>query len=102
MIIIEKKEMPKKKDEKKQEDTSGSILVNLPANAKLLVDGTATSQTSATRLFVTPALPEGEFTYTLTAEIMRDGQAVRQTQQVAVRSGAQTRVSFDFTPTAVP
>jgi uncharacterized protein (TIGR03000 family) len=95
----EKKEMPGKK----VDQVSATILVNLPADAKLTVDGSATSQTSSSRLFVTPALePEAEFTYTLIAEIARNGESVRQTQLITVRAGEQTRVTFDFTqPNAV-
>src|SRR5437667_464985 len=49
-----------------------TILVSLPAEAKLTVDGTTTTSTSATRLFVSPALEQGkEYFYTLQADLTR-------------------------------
>jgi uncharacterized protein (TIGR03000 family) len=78
------------------------ILVNLPAEAKLTVDGTPTTSTSTQRRLVSPALPTGrEFHYTLTAEIQRNGQPVRETRPVTVRAGEETRVEFNFTEPAV-
>jgi len=79
------------------------ILVSLPAEAKLLVDGAATTSTSNQRRLVSPPLQAGrEYHYTLTAEISRDGQApVRLTQRITVRAGEETRVPFTFTTPAV-
>jgi uncharacterized protein (TIGR03000 family) len=80
-----------------QAPTTGTILVNLPAAARLTVDGRPTTSTTATRMLVTPELQPGyEYYYTLRAEIMRDGRAVAQTQRVAVHRGERARVSFDF------
>jgi uncharacterized protein (TIGR03000 family) len=79
-----------------------TILVNLPSNARLLVDGAATSSTSSQRRLISPALPTGrDFQYTLTAEIQRNGQAVRETRSITVRGGEETRVQFNFTEPAV-
>jgi len=85
-----------------QAESTGVILVSLPAEARLTVDGQPTTSTSATRTLVSPNLQSGyEYTYTLRAEITRDGQTLAQTQRVAVRAGAQSTVSFDFSPTGV-
>jgi len=74
-----------------------TIVVNLPANAQLFVDGVATKSTSSSRLLVTPALPAGQhFTYTLKAQADINGQSVVQEQQVTVQGGQQTPVSFTF------
>jgi uncharacterized protein (TIGR03000 family) len=73
-----------------------TIVVSLPANATLKVDGAATRSTSATRVFATPALPAGQdYYYTLTAEVVRDGQTVTATRRVAVRAGQESRVSIE-------
>ncbi len=83
--------------------TSGTILVTLPADAKLSIDGYVSQQTSAQRRLITPAIQPGqEFTYTLVAETTQNGQVVSQTQQVTVRAGQQMPVNFNFstTPTA--
>lgn len=92
------KKMPgdKKKKSPEEVDAPAVIQVTLPADARLTVDGHATTSTSTTRTFVTPALPEGEFQYTLRAEIVREGRTVVETQVVTVRGGEETRVPFNF------
>jgi len=81
---------------RQEEDAPAVIQVTLPADARLTVDGHATTSTSENRTFVTPALPEGEFQYTLRAEIVREGRTVVETQVVTVRGGEETRVPFNF------
>jgi len=73
------------------------IVVQLPADAKLMVDDSATESTSAVRTFVTPALQPGkQFYYTLKAEISRDGRTLSADQRVTVRAGTQTNVTLQF------
>ncbi len=70
-----------------------TILVSLPANAKLTVDGNPTTSTSAVRTLITPVLELGSsYVYTLRAEL--NGQAV--TQQVEVRGGETSQAEFNF------
>ncbi|MBM3993893.1 MAG: TIGR03000 domain-containing protein [Planctomycetes bacterium] len=89
---------PKKKEEKKDKkpdvvSAPATIVVNLPANARLTVDGVATTSTSERRTMVTPALEVGEsYVYTFRAEV--GGQF--QTQQVTVRGGETSTVLFQF------
>jgi len=72
-----------------------TIHVDLPADAKLIVDDFATKSTSANRTFVTPELtPAKEFTYTLQAEIVRDGKTLTVSEKVAVKAGEEIRVNF--------
>src|SRR5260370_3316451 len=62
------KKMPDGKKKKKapdEVDAPAVIQVTLPADARLTVDGHPTTSTSENRTFVTPALPDGEFQYTL-------------------------------------
>jgi len=74
-----------------------TIVVSVPAEAKLSVDDVATQSTSATRVFASPALERGkEYYYTLKAEITRDGKSVTATKRVAVHAGEESRVSLDF------
>ena len=76
------------------------IIVSLPADAKLTFDGVATKSTNAVRHFVTPELPAGEtFQYTLTAEVVRDGQTMSVTEIVSVKAGQTTEITL--TPKAV-
>jgi uncharacterized protein (TIGR03000 family) len=72
-----------------------TIIVSLPADAKLMIDDFATKSTSASRVFTSPELnPAQAFSYTLKAEIVRNGQTLTATEQVSVRAGAETRVSL--------
>ena len=83
------KQMPKEK----KVSAPATILVFLPASAKLRVDGNPTTSVSAQRTLITPALDlDSSFTYTLQAEL--DGQM--QTQQIVVRGGQTTEARFTF------
>jgi uncharacterized protein (TIGR03000 family) len=74
-----------------------TIRVSLPETAKLMVDGTPTTSTSASRLFVSPELPRDKtFYYTLSAKFARDGQELTSTKEVAVRAGEETKVTMEF------
>jgi uncharacterized protein (TIGR03000 family) len=79
-----------------------TIIVSLPADAKLTFDGNVTNSTSARRTFTTPALDvNGEYVYTLRAEIVREGRSIVETQQVTVRGGQTSEVPFNFTSQGV-
>ena len=87
------KVMPKSEKVPEPKKTSATIVVSLPAEARLFVDGNATTSTSETRTLVTPALETGStYLYTFRAEI---GTEV-QTQQVEVRGGQISNVRFSF------
>lgn len=93
--------VPDKKEEPKKISDNGSapatLVVVLPADAKLTVDGTATRATSAERTFVSPTLEQGqEYFYTLRAEVQKDGSPVVVSKQVAIRAGELTRVVLEF------
>src|SRR5262249_32737765 len=94
-----------KPTEKKQETRSAApatIIVSLPANAKLTIDDSMTASTSAHRVFVSPALPIGrEFSYTLKAEFTKDGKPFVVSKDVAVRAGAEVEVTFEASLTGV-
>lgn len=76
--------------------TPAKVLVSLPADATLTIDGHATTSTSAQRTFVSPELEAGkDFTYTLKAEMVREGKTVTESKTIVVRAGETTEVSFD-------
>lgn len=78
-----------------------TIVVSLPANAKLTIDDEATTSTSARRVFISPDLPAGkEFHYTLKAEVLVDGKPQVVAQVVAVKAGQETQVTLSM-PTGV-
>ena len=75
--------------------TTATVVVELPADATLTIDGEATTSTSATRVFQTPELEPGKtFHYTFQAQVERDGKVQSVTRHVEVRAGEQTRVSL--------
>jgi uncharacterized protein (TIGR03000 family) len=76
--------------------SAATIVVSLPTDAKLFVDGVPTKSVSANRVFVSPALEKGmEYSYTLKAEVVRDGQPVTMSKKVAVEAGKTINVSLD-------
>jgi uncharacterized protein (TIGR03000 family) len=79
-----------------------TLVVTLPADARLLIDGRSTVSTTGERTFITPEFAVGQVvTYTLRAEIVRDGQTLTQTQVVNVRGGQTTAVPFSFNASGV-
>lgn len=73
------------------------LVVAVPADAKLYVDGQLTRQTAASRTIVTPALENGsEYKYTLKVELVRDGKTVTDTKDVAFRAGSTVKVDFNL------
>jgi uncharacterized protein (TIGR03000 family) len=74
-----------------------TIVVNLPDDATLTVDGEATQSTSGTRVFVSPSLQAGKtYQYTLRAEVNRDGRRQTTSRTVDVQAGRTTNVNIDF------
>jgi uncharacterized protein (TIGR03000 family) len=79
-----------------------TIVVSLPADAKLTIDETPTKSTSATRIFASPVLEPGkEYFYTLKAELNQDGKVTTASKRVSVRAGQETRVTLELTSEAV-
>jgi uncharacterized protein (TIGR03000 family) len=72
------------------------VTVRLPAGAKLFVDGKETNQQSRTsRSFFTPRLERNQdYSYTVKAEITRNGQTVSESKRVVVRAGQVSSVDF--------
>ena len=98
---MEKKAMPKPETVAPPKKTTqtvapATILVSIPAGARLIVDGAPTSSTSEQRTLVTPGLEVGTtYVYSMRAEVVRDGVTMVQTQQVNVRGGQTATVQFN-------
>jgi uncharacterized protein (TIGR03000 family) len=85
-----------------QVDAPATIYVTLPADAKLSIDDNVTSSTSTMRVFASPVLKTGmEYYYTLKGEVIRDGQPVTTTKQIAVHAGEEARVEMAFPATSL-
>jgi uncharacterized protein (TIGR03000 family) len=104
-IKSEPKKEEKKPEEEKKIDKSGestsslmapaTLVVSLPADATLIVDGVMTKATSAERSFITPNLVRGkEYFYRLQATWEADGKTVVINKRVVVRPGQETRISL--------
>jgi len=78
-----------------------TIVVNVPEAAKVFIDGQPTVSTGETRTFVSPPLPNGEYHYTVRAELMQDGRRITTGKQVTVHAGQSSALTLDlsaFTP----
>lgn len=74
---------------------AGTVIITLPADAKLLFNGTAAAGTGATRTFTTTPLQPGvDYAYDLTSEVVVDGKAVVTKKRVIVRSGEKAVVDL--------
>src|SRR5262249_28300593 len=91
-----KRGAPGKEDGGAMLPAQATIVVSLPADAKLMVDGSATKSTAATRVFTSPALErDQDYFYNLTAEMVRDGQTLTASKRVLVRAGGESRVTIE-------
>jgi len=72
-----------------------TVVVRLPADARLFAEGRLLALTSSERTFVTPPLQNGpEYSYTFRAEYLRDGETIARSKTVAVKPGATVTVEF--------
>ncbi len=76
---------------------TGTLCVDVLADAKLFCNGELLQTVSNPRIFDTPELnPTREHKYTLKAEIVRDGTKYTATKEVLVAVGRVTEVSFRY------
>ena len=79
-----------------------TLVVNLPADAKLSINDVKTLSLSDRRVFISPPLPAGKvFHYTLKAERVVDGIKQVVTETVTVRAGRDSAVTLDFAKSGV-
>lgn len=72
-----------------------AVVVMLPADARLRVNGQPTSQISEQRRFHTPTLQTGHrYHYTIQVEYQRDGRTIVNERRVDVMPGQVTTVEF--------
>jgi len=73
------------------------ISVNVPAEAKIFVNGNPTRSTGTSRQYISRGLAAGrQYTYELRAELEVNGQTVSDTQMVQVTAGERTQVAFNL------
>jgi uncharacterized protein (TIGR03000 family) len=77
------------------EQVTTPVTVNLPAKAKLFVDGIPAAVTGGTHTFRTPELAKGKaFTYDLRAEVDKDGTTEVVSRKVTFKAGEPVTVDF--------
>jgi uncharacterized protein (TIGR03000 family) len=77
------------------EETSAQIIVQVPADAKLYIDGKLMDGTTTERSFYTPPLAQGQsYFYDVRLETVKDGKTVVQDKKVIVQAGALVKESF--------
>ncbi|MCI0641218.1 MAG: TIGR03000 domain-containing protein [Gemmataceae bacterium] len=75
--------------------TRATLIVHLPADATLKIDGTPTVATSERRVFSSPPLvPGSQYYYVLEAQVVRDGQPIRVREQVVVQPGQEREITL--------
>ncbi|MEX2174065.1 MAG: TIGR03000 domain-containing protein [Pirellulaceae bacterium] len=75
----------------------GLLEVRVPDDAKIFVNGLATSSSGAQRQYVSRGLTSGlNYNYEVRAEVVRDGKTVEQVKSVSLRAGQTAEVAFDF------
>jgi uncharacterized protein (TIGR03000 family) len=75
--------------------TKATLVVELPANAKLFIDDMPVKVPAGVRSFDTPALQPGQlYYYMVRIETMRDGESISQTRRIIVQAGQVARADF--------
>jgi uncharacterized protein (TIGR03000 family) len=72
-----------------------TVVIKLPADTRLSVNGQETTVANGEQRFTTPALEPGRtYSYDMTATTKRDGKDVTVTRKVIVRAGEESRADF--------
>jgi uncharacterized protein (TIGR03000 family) len=80
-----------------------SLLLNVPEDAQVFLNGHPTTSKGPARIFATTALPAGDryADYEIKAEIERNGQKIVREQKVSLVAGKSHELTIDFaTPSA--
>src|SRR5262245_2410610 len=88
-------------DEARVRPDRATVVVHLPADARLYVDNVLCPLNSNKRTFQTPPLEKGrKYYYTIKARAVREGKPVQESRKVYVAAGKKVRVDFgDLTTT---
>ncbi len=74
----------------------GLLVVNVPADAEIFVNGTKTSSTGTLRRFLSRGLSEGKaYEFVVRMAVDRDGEVEESTKVVTLSAGERSQVSFE-------
>jgi uncharacterized protein (TIGR03000 family) len=80
--------------------TSAVLAVDVPADAKVFVNGKATTSTGTHRVYASYGLKSGyAYNYEVKVELVRDGQTLTETKHVRLIAGDNQQLAFDFNKT---
>lgn len=83
--------------------TSGAILLSLPQDARVVINGRETTITGPTRKYVSENLKPGStYKYEIRATIVRDGKMVEEKRVVYLKAGQSEQLAFSFPATPEP
>jgi len=72
-----------------------TVVVTLPADAKLFANGEPIDLIGPVRTFRTPVIEIGKpYHYEMSMEVVRNGQTIKKSQQVLIEAGKIARVIF--------
>lgn len=77
--------------------------VNVPADAKVYVNGAATTSTGTQRQYISRGLTAGNrYAYEVKVEMVRDGQTVTENKNVTLGPGEQVNLAFNLDSKQAP
>lgn len=80
-----------------------TLTINVPAEAKIFVNGVATRSTGGNRRYVSRGLEVGNrYTYEVRAEMVRNGERVQETQTVQLEAGKSASIAFNLDAASNP
>ncbi len=78
---------------------AGTLMVSVPADAKVYVNGKPTTSLGSQRSYVSRGLRSGfKYAYEVRAEVVRDGRKIEEVKTVELRAGEISRLAFDLNP----
>jgi uncharacterized protein (TIGR03000 family) len=76
---------------------TGVLTVSVPADARVFVNGKATTSTGTQRHFVSRGLRNGfKYAYEVRVEVVRDGATVEDVQTIELRAGENSALAFNL------
>ena len=95
-------ETPVEPSEARRRSNKGVLVVSVPDNAEITVNGLPTTSTGAQRRYVSHGLQRGEaYRYVVKATMERDGETLEQTKVAMLRAGKLSALDFDFDDSGV-
>ena len=92
---------PKPKPDETSLNDQARLILDVPTDAKIFIDGKPMQNVSAKRVFRTPKLdPKVTYYYDVTVEVVRDGKTVSSTKRVIVRANEEVHTAFADLPAA--